>query len=119
MTNPRFKDFGSGGFDATKQAPISFKLYGEDFNCVTTIQGSLLLDIVKKGNSDDPVVQSETINEFFSSVLKDESLVRFNALVSDKEKIVTVEALGEIIGWLIQEYSGRPEEQPEVSSTGQ
>jgi hypothetical protein len=114
MTNPRFKDFGSGGYNVETQNPLSFKLYGEDFHCVPTIQGALLLDLVKKGNSEDPVVQSETINEFFASVLKDESLERFNALVADKEKIVTVDALSEIIGWLIEEYSGRPEEQPEA-----
>jgi len=37
---------------------------------------------------------------------------RFNTLLDDPGKIVSVETLGEIIGWLIEEYSNRPNQQP-------
>jgi hypothetical protein len=40
MTTSRFKDFGSGG-DVNTQ-PLSFKLYGEDFQCKTALQGKVL-----------------------------------------------------------------------------
>jgi hypothetical protein len=45
----------------------------------------------------------------------DESYERFQALLVHKEKIVTVDALAEITGWLIEEYTERPLEQPEIS----
>jgi hypothetical protein len=109
----KFKDFGSG-VDTSNYEPISFQLHGEIFECVRAIQGKLLLDLVTKSRSDDPSVAAETITGFFSHVLTDDSLVKFNELVTDKDRIVTVETLGEITGWLIEQLTERPEQQPEV-----
>jgi hypothetical protein len=109
----RFKDFGAG--DAAEGTPLSFKLHDEEFHCVRNIQGKLLLDLVSRTNSDDPAASAGIITEFFSYVLEDESFTRFDALLSDKYKIVTVDTLGEITGWLMGEYTNRPTEGPEVS----
>jgi hypothetical protein len=110
MTN-RFKDFG-GGTDVQKK-PLSFKLHEEEFNC------KLLLDLVVDSSSEAPEAAAKVITSFFKHVLQDESYTRFEALLSHKEKIVSVETLGEITGWLVEEYTNRPEEQPELSSPGQ
>lgn len=112
MSN-RFKDFGTGGEVASE--PITFKLHGEEFTAIPTIQGKVLMDLVSKSQSEDSIEAMNTISKFFSSVLVDESLERFDALLEDKERIVTMETLGEIIGWLVEEYSGRPNQQPEDS----
>lgn len=109
----RFKDFGSGGEVNTE--PINFKLHGEEFTAIPTIQGKVLMDLVSKSQSEDSIEAMGTITKFFDSVLVDESIERFNALLEDKERIVTMETLGEIIGWLVEEYSGRPNQQPEES----
>lgn len=109
----RFKDFGAG--DSGDSAPLSFKIHGEEFHCVRNIQGKLLLDLVSKTRSDDPATSAGIITEFFSYVLEDESYVRFDALLNDKYKIVSVDTLGEITGWLMGEYTNRPTEGPEVS----
>lgn len=109
----RYKDFGSGS--ATEQKPLSFKLHGETFNCVPQVQGKLLLDLVADSSSDDVAKSAGIITKFFEYVLKDESNVRFDALINDKDKIVTVDTLAEITGWLVSEYTNRPEEQPEAS----
>lgn len=108
----RFKDFGSGS--AEDAQPISFKLYGEDFDCYPQVQGKLLLNLVSDSSSDDPVKQSAIVTKFFEYVLKPESKVRFDALVEDPERIVSVDTLAEITGWLIEEYTNRPEAQPEA-----
>lgn len=110
---PRFKDFGSGKQQAEREA-VSFKLYDEEFNCVTNIQGKVLLDIVAKSTSEDPAESARVMSEFFENILTDESFKRFDKLVHDKEKFVHVETLSEIVGWLIGQYSDRPEEQPEA-----
>jgi hypothetical protein len=110
----KFKDFGVGKAPESTE-PISFKLYDEEFFCVPQMQGRVMLSLVKDSSSDDPMVAANTIDKFFDQVLVEESLERFNTLTLDKEKIVTTETLGEIVGWLLEEYSGRPEEQPEVS----
>ena len=113
----KFKDFGSGTTDLASAEPVTFKLYGEEFKCKKAIQGKTLLSLVKSAS--DPVEGSEAITKFFDVVLEDESRVRFDALCNDPEKIVTVETLGEITGWLLSEYAERPTSRPEVSPTGQ
>jgi hypothetical protein len=109
----RFKDFGAG--DVAESAPLSFKIHDEEFHCLPNIQGKLLLDLVSKTRSDDPATSAGIITEFFSYVLEDESFTRFDALLTDKHRIVTVDTLGEITGWLMGEYTNRPTEGPEVS----
>lgn len=109
----RYKDFGSGSPVETK--PLSFKLHKEKFDCVTQVQGKLLLELIADSASSDPATSTAIITKFFEYVLKDESFTRFDALLRDKEKIVSVETLGEITGWLIEEYTKRPETRPEVS----
>lgn len=110
----KFKDFGSLSTDKEAKPPISFKLYDEEFHCVPEIQGKVLLDLVADASSQDPIKNAALIDDFFGHVLTDESLDRFNALLTSKEKIVSVNALGEITAWLVEQYSSRPEEQPEV-----
>jgi len=113
MTDSRFRDFGSGA--PVDAAPLSFKLHGEEFHCVQQIQGKVLLDLVADSAGDDAAKNAMIIDSFFSSVLLDESFARFNTLLKDKEKIVSVETLAQITGWLIEEYTNRPTERPEVS----
>ena len=112
-TMTKFKDFGAGKLDENAQ-PISFKLHGEDFNCKSQMQGRNLLKLVSSANADDPVESAKAVNNFFDMVLLKEDLVRFNTLLEDDEKIVTVETLAEIVSWLMEQYTNRPEEQPEV-----
>jgi hypothetical protein len=114
----KFKDFGAGKA-LEEREPVSFKLHEEEFFGVKQIQGKVLLELIAKSNSDDAAVSAQIMSDFFKYVLTDESYERFDTLLHDKEKIVEVETLGEITGWLISEYTNRPEEQPENSSPGQ
>lgn len=109
----KFKDFGS--IDPKDLEPISFKLWNEEFECVPAVQGKVLLNLVSDTSADDPVKSAQTMNKFFEAALKKESLEKFNTLLEDPEKIVTVEVLGEIVGWLVEQYSNRPTERPLVS----
>lgn len=112
MTTKRFKDFGSG--EQENSTPLSFKLHGEEFFCVPQVQGKLLLELVSESSSDDPAASAAIVTKLFEYVLEDESVGRFNALLVDKKKIVSVETLAEITGWLVEEYTKRPEGQPEA-----
>jgi len=113
----RFKDFGESS-NVVKE-PLSFKLYGEEFNCVPAIQGKVLLDTVKKVDSDKASAAAEIIEDFFRTTLLDESYQRFQRLLSDPDKIVTVETLSEITAWLVGEYSERPTKESSDSPLGQ
>jgi len=111
MSN-RFKDFGYGS-ETEQKEPVVFKLYDEEFTCIPALQGKVLMDLVSRSQSEDPAESIGVINTFFSHALTDESYERFDALLGDKERIVNMETLGEIIAWLVEEYSGRPNQQPE------
>ena len=113
----RFKDFGAGG--EVNQEPMSFKLYGEEFHCVPSIQGKAILELVADSSSEDPSKTAGVIKAFFKQTLVDESYARFDSLLYDPSKIVTVEALGEISAWLVGEYTSRPTQRPEDSLSGQ
>jgi hypothetical protein len=99
----RFKDFGAGLAPSTD--PISFTLHGENF--------------VAQSGGDDAAASAAIVSRFFKEVLLEESFERFEILVADPDRIVSVETLGEITGWLVGEYSERPTQQPESSSNGE
>lgn len=113
----RFKDFGNGGAVSSDE-PVVFKLHGEEFHCVSNIQGKLLLELVSVP-TDDAVKSTEMTFKFFDHVLTEESLKRFKELLESKDKVVTLEAITEISTWLIEEYTNRPLPQSEASSTGE
>ncbi len=107
----RFKDFGSG--ISREVEPLSFKLHDEEFHCVPELQGQVLLELVSNSDSDDPVKSALLMTEFFKSALVDESSQRFDALLKDKERIVTVDTIAEVVSWLMENYTNRPNPQPE------
>lgn len=109
----KFKDFGTGP-DLSNVEPITFALHGETFECKKAVPGKLLLSLVAKSKSEDPAEAAETVGDFFSKVLVLDSYKRFDALLEDPERIVTVEQLGEITGWIVEQFGDRPEEQPEA-----
>ena len=112
----RFKDFGAGKDVSTE--PITFALHGETFECRPALQGQFLLHLMEQSGSDDASAQAAVVNEFFEEVLTEESYARFNALSKDPDRIVSVETLGEITGWLVSEYTERPTQPPVSSSSG-
>lgn len=110
---PRYKSFGSPVSPSEADKPLTFELYNEEFFAVGQIQGKVLMSLVKNANIENAAESADTLIGFFDEVLLPESLERFNVLTSSKDKIVPVETLAEIVGWLVEEYSGRPEEPRE------
>jgi hypothetical protein len=112
----KFKDFGSGIED---KEPISFNLHGEEFKCYPAIQGKMLMKFAINADSGDVSKAASVVDDFFAIALLPESHARFTAILESKDKIVTVESLGEISGWLMEQYSSRPDTGSEPSSSGQ
>lgn len=110
----RFKDFGAGVGQSSDE-PLVFRLHGEEFQCHSNLPGKTILDFVIKSASDSPADSAQLVEDFFNTVLKADNRDRFNALVSDPERVVTVETLAEITSWLMEAYTNRPEKQPEAS----
>lgn len=107
----RHKSFGKPA--GAKTEPITFDLFDETFTAIPEIQGTTLMGLMQANDPDDPAASVRMILDFFPLVLEDESYERFHALTTSKDKIVSAETLAEIVGWLVEEYSGRPEEPRE------
>jgi hypothetical protein len=106
------KDFGSK-FVADREV-INFKIHGEQFECVPAVQGMVLLELVADSSSDDSTRQAQAISKFFGYVLTEESNERFQKLLTSKDKIVPVETLAEVVGWITGQLTERPNQQPEA-----
>lgn len=114
----RFKDFGAPD-EGVKHEKISFKLYGEEFECVPALPGRTLLSFAQASGSEDGAESAKAINTFFSKVLVEESYQRFEDLAEDPKRLVTVETLAEVVGWIVETYANRPTQGSEHSSTGE
>lgn len=113
----RFKDFGSP-VNIAEVEPLNFKIYDEEFSCYPEIQGKVVLELAALSDSDDSAENAGAILKFFSRVLLPESHTRFEDLISDPNRIVSVQLLTEILQWLVEEYTNRPTQGSEHSPTG-
>jgi hypothetical protein len=114
----RFKDFGAPNA-GVKQEKLSFKIYDEDFECMPVLPGKVLLSFAELSASEDGSDSAKAISTFFKKVLTEESYARFDELTEDPNRLVTVETLAEIVGWIIEAYTDRPTQGSEVSLTGE
>lgn len=114
MTKTRTRDFG-----ATKRLtdfdPLNFMLNGETFNCRPAIQGNTLLDFVAEADSDDGGKAAGALRSFFAKSLTEEDYSKFTLMLDSPDVIVDLSVLGDIAGWLVEEYTSRPTTEPESS----
>lgn len=114
----RFKKF-SGGRKITDFEPLTFDLNGNEFKAHPAIPGSVLLEFVRDAGSENGGDSAKALYNFLSSALPDEEYEKLQKVLHDPETIIEIETIGEIVSWLVEEYSSRPTQQPEVSSNGQ
>lgn len=107
----RHKDFGSVE-TVQDQPPVTFTLDGETFTARGSVQGATLLKFVKEADSGDGGRAASSLLGFFKIVLEPESYTRFEAVTEDPDKVITIEQLTEIAGWLMEVYTDRPTRGP-------
>jgi len=77
-----------------------------------------MLELISKSDDSKPAETAQMVFNFFERVLQAEDNTRFQALIDSADTIVKMETLGDIVAWLVEEYSNRPMPGPEASSTG-
>jgi len=112
----RFKDFGKTQ-TLDDFPPLGFALNGEEFVCRPAVAGAVLLDFVRRADSNSGGMAADAIVEFLEDSLEENDKERFVAMIRDPEVIVEVDTLGEIAGWLIEQYTSRPT-KPRSRSAG-
>lgn len=113
----RYKDFGkTQGID--EFPPLGFALNGEEFACRPALPGTTLLDFVRRADSDSGGMAAEAIVQFLEDSLDDPDRQRFVTMINDPDQIVEVETLGEIAGWIVEQYTSRPTKPRSRSANG-
>lgn len=103
----RYRDFGkTQALD--EYEPLAFALNGDDFSCRPALAGAVLLDFVRRADSDSGGVAAEAIIQFLEDSLEEPDRDRFTSMIRDPDVIVEMDMLGDIAGWLIEQYTARP-----------
>ena len=114
----KFKDFGAPALAASSDEPITFQLYGETFRCIPAMQGTTLIEFIAQASMDDPSAGARAVLNFFTTVIVQSDLEKWEAMTKSSETIVPMETLSEIMDWLVEQYSARPTEPPTASPPG-
>jgi hypothetical protein len=117
MPKRRHRSFG-GGKKVGDFGPVDFDLGTENFKCKPAIQGAVLLEFVAAADSDSGGKSAAALYGFFADVMLDGEYDRFRAHLKNTEVIYDIAEIGEIAGWLVEEYAERPTEPSKSSSSG-
>lgn len=110
----RSKDFG--GDDGLRDDPIVFKLYGSEFECRPELPGAVLLKFFKDAAD---VASVDSIVRLLEYAIIAEDWPKFEELINDPDRVVRLDKLGEIVSWLVEQYSGvLPTKPSRPSSSG-
>lgn len=109
----------SGGTDISEFEDLEFELNQHKFSCLPAIQGSVLLEFVRDADSADGASSAKALYNFLESSMTQEEYARLQTVLHDPKVIIDVELIGEIVSWLVEEYSSRPTTRPEDSQDGQ
>lgn len=114
----RFKKF-SGGVKISDFEPLEFELNEQKFSCFPAVQGSVLLEFVRDSDSESGGESAKALYRFLESSMPEEEYSKLQSVLHDPEVIIDITLIGEIVSWLVEEYSERPTKQPEDSLDGQ
>lgn len=110
----KIKDFG--GDDSLRTEPITFRLYDEEFECRPELPGAVLLKFFKASAD---VASADSLLDFLHHAIFPDDWERFNELIEDPDRVVRLDKLGNIVTWLVEEYSGSlPTKPSRASATG-
>ena len=113
----RHKSFGSPVLQSDE--PLTFDLYDQQFRCQPALQGRVLIEFIAKSASGDPAAGAQAVLDFFDTAVIPADRERFKTMLESEEYIVPMDTLTQIMDWMVEEYTGRPTEQPSPSESGQ
>ncbi len=107
-------------FDAAASArdlePIFFTVRGDDYEAIPECPGGLLLDLAAANDSGK--TEASTAVKLLDAVLTGDSAERFKTALRRPDNPISLGDLTDIIQWLVEEYTGRPTQQPSASPDG-
>lgn len=110
MATRKIKSFGTPkeGDTTAVAEPIVFELAGEEFEAYGDVSGAVQLDFIKDYGSENGADTAKAILEYLKNSMDAENYKRFQVLIRDPKKLIKMETLSEIVGYLMEERSSRP-----------
>ena len=103
----RYRSFTSKSTSDEKIEAITFDLLSESFEARPRLQGAVILEflsVIDDGSS----ASAAQLLTLIKAALVEESWTRFDALIHNPDTIVEIETIGEIVSFLVEEYTSRP-----------
>lgn len=107
--------------ETAEREPVTFDIGGyrqstkeqwkETFTCLPEAPSGVLDDLATSSLLDDKgrrVFNAPSLLAFFEGVLVEEDVARFRAITHDKDRIVTLDLLGDVMMYVAEEITGRP-----------
>jgi len=107
-----------GGRAIAEFDPIEFELNDQTFSCKPALQGAVLLEFVSKADSENGGAAAGALYSFFEDAMEPNEYVRFMDYLKSPDVIIDMETIGDIAGWLVEQYTARPTQGPALSATG-
>jgi len=101
-----------------KTDDIEFDVNGTTFRCIPMLPGVTLLEFTSTLDEGNPSAMASSVIKLLDTAIVAEQHEEWHAFASDPANGVTMDLLGEIAGYLVEEYVGRPLPQSEGSSDG-
>lgn len=93
--------------DRNHTEPQTFMIDDDLFECARVLPAGVGRKFAQLQDK-SPVEQFDGIGEILDIVLLPESAERFAARMVDPQNPISMEQIGQIIEWLVEEYGGRP-----------
>lgn len=103
----RFKNFGVP-VRIAEMVPLEFELCGHTFHCRPAIQSKKMISFVRKTDSDSGAAAGEALHEFMETAIIPEDVEAWREIVDGEEYLIDAAQLGDIVSWLVEQYSERP-----------
>lgn len=102
-----------------REDPINFKLFGTQWDCRDEVNGKLLMDQAAGLDSDSLQDQRNGVIGILQMTVLPDQVEDLLEELDDPDKVIQLGKLVEIVGWLVEQYTDRPTEQPANSPNGQ
>lgn len=110
MATRKVKSFGAPkeGENIEAAEPIVFKLLDEEFEAYGEVPGAVMLDFIADYGNDNSAYTAKALIQYLKNSMDAENYKRFDAMIRDPKKLIKIETLSEIVGYLMEERSSRP-----------
>lgn len=113
----RHKSFG-GGKSASEFEPLTFDIDGVSFTPRPALPGTALLEFIRDAD-DEEGNSAKALYVFLERALVPDEYKRLREVLDSPDRVIDIADIGEIVSWLIEEYSARPTQPSGNSETGQ